>query len=285
LNNFFTVEQTDEDSGDGVDVVVKVEPTTEEEHARWLAEENVDQITEKERNAAKRRKKIPEGFITQIEWKRQIERNDHPVNGGRDFRTKSPKKLVLSSGAVSLLPRCAEPDPEPIVRDDNELPCNFMFNEQIDALYDPDLTDSDSEDDERKEARLNYERTAVVYPMNAHQLRRVFARSYSASRGMRASLFQTRIGEYCRQLAKRARSIPGEPSEAAFTVIFENCFDLRYESFYREPGKASAPLEKWSEIGAFLPIFNVDCFGHLFVADFRVWVRDLHQKRHVKHLF
>ena len=252
-----------------------MEPASEAEIAQHVQEER----ERDEANKKKRRKKMPKGFITQIEWKRSIEAApNHPLNGSTFSDSNATKKVLLAAGAPSILPRSqAMLVDDQVVREDNELPVNIAFDAQIDALYDPDLTESDNEADPAlKEARAKYESSGPVYPMNAHKLRQVFSRSYTASRGIRASLFSTRIGEYCRQLSKKAQSVHGEPPEASYTVIFENCFDLRYESHYREPGKSSGPLKEWIEVGAVLPIFDVDCFGHLFIADLRVWVSYRH---------
>jgi hypothetical protein len=260
-----------DDFDDGI--IVKEEPPSEAELARYAEQER----EREEANKKKRRKKMPKGFITQIEWKRGLEATpNHPLSGSTFADPNASKKVVLAAGAPSILRRTEAMVVDQVVREDAELPVNIAFDKQIDALYDPDLTDSDDEDPALKKARAKYERSGPVFPMNAHKLRQVFSRSYTASRGIRASLFATRIGEYCRQLSKKAQSVDGEPPEASYTVIFENCFDLRYESHYREPGKSSGPLEEWIQVGALLPIFDLDCFGHMFIADIRVWVSYRH---------
>lgn len=217
-----------------------------------------------------RRKKVPKGYITQIEWKRDIEQEGHPLSGS-SFAVKSPKKLKLSRGGSSVLPRehCVYPDPP--VSEDETLPVNIPYQAQIESLHDPDMTESD-EDDEMKESVAEYEKSANIYPMNVYQLRKVFSRSYAANRGLRASLFSTRIGDYTRKLAKKTRRIPGEPAESEYRVIFESCFELRYESHLREPGPTSGPLKQWTQIGALYPVFNIDAFNHYYIGDFRVWV-------------
>ncbi|CBY34927.1 unnamed protein product [Oikopleura dioica] len=121
---------------------------------------------------------------------------------------------------------------------------------------------------------VDYQKQAAVYPMNSLKLREVFSRSYMSSRGVRASLFNTRLGVYTRQLASKAQQcVTGEGAEARFRVIFESTTNMRYESFYREPGLHAGPLEMWTEMGAMYPIFELDVFGHYYVSDLRVWVK------------
>jgi hypothetical protein len=223
-----------------------------------------------------RRKKLPPGYISQINWKKDIEENDFVEKAlipPRFCSSPQNESVTIEAGAPSSLPRSEPPLAQSIISEDRELPINFPFEQQVAALFDAERTDSDEDEALHELKTADYENQAAIYPMNSLRLRQVFNRSYMSTRGLRASLFNTRLGVYTRQLASKSKELViDEQPEAGYRVIFEATTSMRYETFYREPGVHAGPLELWTELGAVYPMFELDAFGNYYAADLRVWV-------------
>ncbi|CAG5096496.1 Oidioi.mRNA.OKI2018_I69.XSR.g14645.t1.cds [Oikopleura dioica] len=219
-----------------------------------------------------RKKKVPKGYATQINWK-EIEES-RVESGPSASQVKEVTNLVRQGPAQSL-PREDIPFMSNVVQEDDKFPVNFPFDKEASELFDSELTETDNDEAYRAQRLEEYAKAAPVYKMNILQLRQVFHRSFMSTRGIRATLFTTRLGIYVRRLAKKAKEmkLDGETPTARFRVIFEGSAQQLYEEIYTHPGKFSGVLKTWDELGCLYPTWEIDGSGSFFIFDLYIWVR------------
>lgn len=207
-----------------------------------------------------------------MSWK-EVEESRDQLPDPSASKVKEVTKIARVGTAHSL-PRNDIPFSSDIVQEDREFPINFPFDKEASELFDTEMTDTDNDEAYRAQRLEDYAKDAPVYKMNLLQLRQVFHRSFMSTRGVRTTLFTTRLGIYARRLAKKAKEmkLKGEPPTARFRVIFEDSAKQLYEEIYTDPGKFSGVLKDWDELGCFYPTWDMDGSASIFIFDLYVWV-------------